>query len=153
MNSESSSVFFWTLFALQQLLVPLVSFTVAMPAMKIIGSNELGMPPIAGKLAEIVIDAAPAIVAVCLGRIAGSASSSVKESGKMIWLLPLLLLLLGIIETASRMGLGYGLKEFFSFRRGVPDSGLGIILFTYPALICCCYSIATALTARRGHKD
>ena len=94
-----------------------------------------------------------AIFAFICGVMIGGRNFSLRESGSVVFIIPLCLLTLALLND-SRGGVDRAFRTYFIYEPGNGDSesGLGLVLLTLPTLTCCAYSAGIRFKRPRGSE-
>lgn len=149
---ESLSDVSWFLFIIQQISVPLftliVLFVIAVPFEEISRRSRF-----AEAICVLLVYACPPVAGWTLGRIASKLSPTFRASGRVIWVIPAVLFVL-LLTGSAYSDWQKALVTAFMFRNDEPESGLGVVLITFPTVACCFYSFAVgSLRARKRETN
>jgi hypothetical protein len=138
---ESSSVadFSWFLFVLQQVLVP-VATMIALILLAVPFEDVAARSRFAEVTGVLLAYACPPVVGWTLGRVARKIGPTFRESGRGIWVAPVTLFVL-VLVVSIFSDWRRAFREMFMFTNDQPESGLAVVLLTFPTVACCFYSI------------
>jgi hypothetical protein len=73
---------------------------------------------------------------------------SYQSAGRWVWVLPVSILVLGFIDEFRRVSADKAIVDYFVGRPDIPDSGLGMVFFAWPAVATCFYSAGLVVANR-----
>jgi hypothetical protein len=138
---ESGSIvdFSWFLFVIQQVSVP-VATMIALILLAVPFEDVAARSRVAEIVGVLLAYACPPIIGWALGRVARKIGPTFRESGRGIWVAPVTLFVL-VLAVSIFSDWRRALREMFMFTNEQPESGLAVVLLTFPAVACCFYSI------------
>ena len=150
-STEIPSEYGFVGWAVQQILVPIAGMAVVLAG----GSIAKGLllrSVIVGNAAELAYSAVLAIGAgYALAVVVVRSVRSARLAGRLVWILPVVLLIAMIVYGSASEGLSEALREFF-YPRMDGEEGLPFVLMTCPVLVCVGYSIRMTAASKNPSR-
>ncbi len=134
---------FWRPFLLQQLFVPMSGLFAP-------GVCGIGVPKVHPYAMSVITALAVAFTGVGLGYCV-CRRWRVAQIGRWIWIGPVSLFCLALLSYAWTDPIRAMLALFYT-GPDAPELGLGPYMYTYPALVACCYSLSAEYVHRQQQR-